>query len=116
MSESQHTPGPWLMSKGHVVYLRDMRQQSDGILDTIEIGTDKPNWVAHARTWEDARLIAAAPDLLAELKRADRLILKMATVILEKKCADYIPHGLEGETREYLRSGTPAIAKAEGRA
>lgn len=51
-----HTPGPWKVGK-FVDYLSDS--------GTIEISDEHgPHWVAHALTEDNARLIAAAPDLL----------------------------------------------------
>lgn len=55
MSETKHTPGPWTASKDEVNYIG---------VPSFEICTgDGPYWVAHALKAEDAKLIAAAPEL-----------------------------------------------------
>lgn len=67
MSESRHTPGPWVVTT-------DLRQDDEIICDmlnekgyvAITKGQKLANWRA------DAKLIAAAPDLLKALERIAR--------------------------------------------
>ena len=57
MSTPQHTPGPWI-AKGAEVFYRDTEIViADTLRSDFGFGTENAN----------ARLIAAAPDLLAEL-------------------------------------------------
>lgn len=70
------------------------------------------------RGWAAARanahLIAAAPELYLEHHADDKLLMQMATVILNDKIADYVPFGLADAVKARLSRGTPAIAKALG--
>ena len=61
-----HTPGPWTVEKGNNA-LTILAKNYYGVARTYGTGEeDKAN----------ARLIAAAPDMLAALKEADEIILK----------------------------------------
>lgn len=63
MSEAKHTPGPWILTESPVHYI------GDG-LETYEISSEtKRQWIAHTLELADARLIAAAPELLSMLKK-----------------------------------------------
>ena len=61
MSESKHTPGPWRVTKRHVVGpVISSDDQSNGMVAGVcDVYGDNRN--------QDARLIAAAPDLLEAL-------------------------------------------------
>ena len=99
MSEGEHTPGPWVVNGAGGTFER--------------IATLKPAGVAvsahseplPAKEIPNARLIAAAPDLLAAL----RLVLE------DSLCA--IQHGENKQCSGCLavRAARAAIAKAEGR-
>lgn len=59
----EHTPGPWTVTKAEVGYnFREVVAPGFGVV--CEVG----DWSAHNEA--NARLIAAAPDLLAALKAA----------------------------------------------
>ena len=65
-TESKHTPGPW-------VYRKQMTGITGVRRDLYGIGYERDNavwFVAEHANEEDARLIAAAPDLLAAAKDA----------------------------------------------
>jgi len=87
---SKHTPGPWkeAMWGGRVAIIHD--RTDDGTFDVVVACNDS------APTFADARLIAAAPDLLAMLQ-------ELATCLQERD----IEPGLVKQARA-------AIAKAEG--
>ena len=69
MIESKHTPGPWIVDTDHII-------QDGGTSDenTIAIVGDQEEWKANAR------LIAAAPDLLEALKHARGFIIRYGTI------------------------------------
>jgi hypothetical protein len=97
MGESKHTPGPWEVESGEAVYVLDKEY---GRVCTV-------NWLrgpfgsfgrrTDAEGHANARLIAAAPDLLAALRA------------LVAKSTD-----LHGDWSEEWRKALEAIAKAEG--
>ena len=68
---SEHTPGPWMVVDAHnMTQISAVSQSSSasgdgrkGIADLFDSRDGIPEWRANAR------LIAAAPDMLAELKR-----------------------------------------------
>ena len=94
-NEVRHTPGPWkaVLVEGHRLGGRNGAARYD------VLAMNPPDFVADRLTEANARLIAAAPDLLA----ACRAVLECLGRTL---APDYLP-----ETRELLRA---AIAKAEG--
>lgn len=87
----KHTPGPWEYRK--VDYILDNR-------DTFEVsdGGVTPYWVAQTLTEENARLIAAAPDLLEALRK-----FMLCTQVGTKK-----------EQDAWFEKGRQAICKARG--
>jgi len=92
---TQHTPGPWAYTD----------RPPGGPSDRWRISTSEPGvphgWVANAVCSEpDARLIAAAPDLLAVLK----------------KWAQFTRDNYSDEDITWAEEMRAAIAKAEGRA
>lgn len=98
LATSEHTPGPWFpVWNDHYweISLADDRHgPTIGSVWARETGVP-------ASSVADARLIAAAPDLLAALKRAENLI-----------AAAFGNHAESSPTLEDIRA---AIAKAEGR-
>jgi hypothetical protein len=54
MTESKHTPGPWIVFNG------------DGSFGVLPAG--RPGLIAECKNTHDASLIAAAPDMLEVLK------------------------------------------------
>lgn len=66
---SKHTPGPWRATSGG----RVIAQDGEWRLQVCKVGAfDDPEMLRHSKSrWEaDARLIAAAPELLAALDYA----------------------------------------------
>jgi len=95
MTDVKHTPGPWYFNQKYCIGPRvNTYDQSDGMFhplaDVYGVNRDA-----------NARLIAAAPDLLAAAKRALNFIENTEGEI-----------GCSLESGELLRA---AIAKAEGR-
>lgn len=91
MSE-RHTPGPWhLDPPSHAGVI-----ESD--YHAVQIGACESNVISGFMSLEDARLIAAAPDMLASLRQ------------VEAEMRAGLGSSF-GETREQVRR---AIAKAEG--
>lgn len=100
---AKHTPGPW--GRGRSIYLRGDRDgPSFGWLMACEPGSPED---LEARA--NARLIAAAPDMLEALKEYDRIMLAAwpGGVAEMQACRDHPAHDLWPQVRS-------AIAKAEG--
>ena len=106
---SNHTPGPWLLrtaptSAGlcHIISAADWRGAfiyGDGLRIGVDDSLPKAQELA-----ANARLIAAAPDLLGALKACQQAIREMRTYGAPTAFWD----GIEAAARA-------AIAKAEGR-
>jgi hypothetical protein len=76
MSEEKHTPGPWLADGASVYEERD------------DFSVICNFWSSSLPEWEDnARLIAAAPDLLEALKMADAALrgANMNMAVMQRK-------------------------------
>lgn len=91
---SAHTPGPWevRLTAGS----DEHRQWVDGIYSGDELVVDNDHW--HLRN-ADARLIAAAPEMLDALRQ---FVYSME-------------HDDKAEIQNALHSACEAITKAEGR-
>ena len=88
---TNHTPGPWVIGKqDHDVVMVDTTSGT-AICDVYGDSDDRP---------ANANLIAAAPDLLAELVRLERMVSKMRQTLDDDDPA--------------LESARAAIAKAKG--
>ena len=95
-NKTQHTPGPWRMGKR--AYDRAIYGQQGA-----EVASMLDLFHTPAESLANARLIAAAPDLLAALRAV------MA-------CPDLSRNDWDHDTMAVLRQSLAAIAKAEGRA
>lgn len=98
MKTTNHTPGPWRFHLGRGASPRIHIQTSGGyqIVSTTEVSRHAPEAIEQRA---NARLIAAAPDLLAALE-------------LALKCAD--DHGADHfGFGEYADAARAAIAKAK---
>jgi hypothetical protein len=70
MKKTQHTPGPWQFNE--YPHYTDFTIWGDG--GTFPVVTEFDDRGNHTVTTANARLIAAAPDLLAALQRAEALL------------------------------------------
>lgn len=96
----QHTPGPWIIA-----------QTSDGMLAVKSVNPDDKFAICtfagfRKRQVEDARLIAAAPDLLAAL---DRLIAMYDSMFL------MLPDDEMSAFNKVLTAAHRAVLNAQGR-
>lgn len=93
-----HTPGPWRVGDaGHTVF-------------GPPNGAPSPKTIAPNLSHADARLIAAAPDLLAALKNVRELIVEAAMTGFDYKNGNW-PQRLFASQQV----SSKAIAKAEGK-
>ncbi len=97
-----HTPGPWRIDPD---FRRILSPQPANNLSGIPGIADIWNWMGAAETDANARLIAAAPELLRAIKDARAYV---------ERAYDYSFPDLD-ENRRVLNSIDAAIAKAEGR-
>lgn len=89
-----HTPGPWRVA--------DLRHQQNGQLRIHNSGCASANALArNSQAESNARLIAAAPDLLALLQEADDLLPRVSE-------DDPIASALA----DWMRKARAAIARA----
>jgi hypothetical protein len=97
---SAHTPGPW---KVHDLYPHVIVTEKDDEENLLHIDyTGDDNGIACAPTSADAKLIAAAPDLLAALKRLSREVGLLSAAVTPN------------ELRAAEKQARAAITKAEG--
>lgn len=77
MSNTKHTPGPWMVKPGKVSWNIHSHKPQQAVLNSTLTGQFDVTAVAFGRTEEEtesnAKLIAAAPELLAALQAMDDL-------------------------------------------
>jgi hypothetical protein len=98
--------------------LRIVKIGSEGIAIKPDTGDPRTDMQTVAMCGLDVKLalmFAAAPDMLAALKAADPLLMKLCAVAMNEKVADYLPFALLDEVKGWLaHSATQkAIRKAE---
>lgn len=100
MSESKHTPGPWMMAT------RPSSIVGWPVVAPYAMGRSVCNVTAgHDESAANARLIAAAPDLLAALKDARETIIQHVNSRGSEA---------EGSSADWVAEIDAAIARAEG--
>lgn len=105
MSE-KHTPGPWTFDKDAEEITCEKRRGMAAIA-TVETGWAEP---FESEQQANAHLIAAAPDLLAALREARRVI----ATALKSTAPDWFPDDESVTGHLTIQSIDAAIAKAEG--
>lgn len=103
---AKHTPGPWTVLMAPAGARIESEYASVVLVGCDEIGADDVERLSHEAK-ANARLIAAAPELLEALKEAERLLAK----------AFGEPPALASYTNDghrAIRDARAAIAKAEG--
>ena len=118
---ARHTPGPWDADVGNwgksdyyaLVRTGAYRGDSvDGLVIDCEMSGENKE-----QDQANAHLIAAAPEMKAELQITDPLCLALATVAMRAEVKPYLPYGLLEQVREWLATsrGQAVLAKSEGR-
>ena len=101
MQESTHTPGPWILSTIEGEEDSLMVGGGDGSDVVADIRTDFDYKYGHQRVTANARIIAAAPDLLAQVKEYRQLLITLAMegeeTSLELEAVDQVIRKAEGE-------------------
>jgi predicted Zn-ribbon and HTH transcriptional regulator len=72
MSEAKHTPGPWSVDDGEWGYVVHSSDTSDDVIASLQ-PADEP---AESECLANARLVAAAPDLLDAVRWACKELVK----------------------------------------
>ena len=105
MPEAQHTPGPWWKMRRESLH---MGMTTIYVGNHAEMVATIPQGHSLRRANHNARLIAAAPDLLAALEET--------TDTLESLCNDLemLAGGMALENLQAIKQGKAAIAKARG--
>lgn len=132
MIAAKHTPGPWVFDGRSGIYAVEFRQP--GKVFTMEDGTEVPSteglvalpYSCGATTAEgvranhqaNARLIAAAPELLSELQKAHQIILNALAVMTTEQKIRWAEmngnNGVDGEGTTRYHERAAVIAKATG--
>ena len=104
-TKTKHTPGPWRIDPEYEFDI----QGANGTVEVAVIIDDAPSWKVPGPDFDtaaaNARLIAAEPELLEALKRAERDLVHL----LDR---DGRGESVNDPTLEIVRA---AIAKAEGK-
>lgn len=106
---SEHTPGPWVANRRFVTVVGSVDTWSGPVTGTIVEALETEQEDSEGRVWScagsaeaNARLIAAAPDLLAVIKK-----------LVAWRACDYAPQ--RSEVATLVMEALAAIAKTEGR-
>lgn len=102
--EAKHTPGPWKVFNAGPHY---NNQAIDNL--QIQYGEDGECISDHVYTQADARLIAAAPELMEALERSDKQMEMAGECIEAGRYDEALLH-----VRSMTRQRRAAIAKARG--
>lgn len=105
MSAAQHTPGPWHWDGNPCNY--DKEQEAPWLVDASDSFPPILGGTITCQLDADARLIAAAPELLKTLS-------KTLKTIEEALAYGYLPAGTEQELETQAAEIRAAIAKATG--
>lgn len=103
---ASHTPGPWVVNDRF--YVCTAAPTPEFIADCA---TDSSVEREYAIDEANARLIAAAPDLLAACKKADESIVQLCRMI----CVLSGGNSKKARAVDFAEAVRDAIAKAEGR-
>lgn len=72
-NKTTHTPGPWSFCSDSGFSSKCLRGVQHSKKAAVHSGVgERPTIASHIENWNDARLIAAAPDLLVALRRIIR--------------------------------------------
>lgn len=122
---SKHTPGPWVAQKGAGYYVTRPKSRCAHVVGVCN-RTSLVDGDCEAEAEANARLIAAAPDLLEALKSALNALSACsnlrATDLAQEAFDAHVANGVERHRLEWfvdnsqeIASAEAAIAKAEGR-
>lgn len=121
MSNFKGVPGPWGIgtSSRHGVHCVDAVDPKDGLLfEVCEVWGIDENTEETERSWANARLIAAAPDLLGEHEEWAALIGSVYVMIQQGDAEGALSIIHESEVIDFSKGApfavSPAIVKATG--
>lgn len=98
-TEAKHTPGPWDFCADSQYSSKCLRGVQHSRKSAIHSSTEgRPTIASHVGNWADARLIAAAPDLLEALRKA---------------LAETYPGGADPKDPKWVTDARAAITRAE---
>jgi hypothetical protein len=107
---ARHTPGPWVLTDNGLITAEAREGKVE--IAVIELDFDNP---FESEQRANAKLIAAAPELLAALNRAEAFIVSELDVRQTSYGSDGDDGGYIGEARSALEIVRAAIAKARGK-
>ena len=116
MSKPKHTPGPWILgATEETIFI--ITEQSEAIVAQIEAQKVGPEEAF--KELGDARLIAAAPDLLESVEILVEWLERWQQMIEDElaNCQPSLEHKLKRDTAHYgsmIKIGKYAIDKARG--
>lgn len=113
---SKHTPGPWAVQKAEDCLGRKL----DDLVEWVVTGNEHDLWISTGPTWDqdhseeseaNARLIAAAPELLEALVHMVKWHGKRELPTSDSKVESLLPIDQQNDE---VRLAMQAIAKATG--
>lgn len=111
---AKHTPGRWLIAElkfaSHRQVDQIIRNEETRIVAKVPKFHGDPNAPPEAEGHANARLICAAPDLLATAKKVSAIIAEWA-----ETCGDELGWAKGDEKDQAINAFVAAISKAEGR-
>ena len=113
MSTTKHTPAPWVFDNGRQVWKEAEPAWKSARICKIENGYGLVNQIPESEMDANLHLIAAAPDMLAALRR----MWAFASELVEAHGMDGDDTMTDAQHHEWQEAGadaSAAIAKAEG--
>ena len=112
-TDAKHTPGPWMTQRSHsgrTIYAETQRDFEIKETRILAFMVRNEAQFPVEQSDANARLIAAAPELLAELREIES---KLSALLCERVLDSTLPEFYE--VRNARNSARVAISKAEGK-
>lgn len=120
-AKTKYTPGPWTASRDNwsLIEAETNVQNSDGIPLTAIVADilAGENGLPVSENRANARLIAAAPELLIICQMMNELLKQVSIIAYTQEVQQYLPYGLSDKLKSFLRQCDVdrVIDKADGK-
>lgn len=112
MGDAKHTPGPWKAVEPTAIDYRSMQIQTDESLIAVCCGGGPKRAISAPEERANARLIAAAPDLLEALRKTTGELRDLRAMVYGECPSLLEDHFSAPNIDDAIESGDAALTKA----